>query len=64
MSSCQGGSDASGHFTSWLENVNLDVETMGWGQAGWERVELELIGGLDTGWVVFAIFGLHNLTKV
>ena len=41
MSSCQDGSDASGHFTSWMDYVNLDVETMG--RAG--LLELGLVGG-------------------
>ena len=60
MSSCQDGSDASGHLTSWMKTVNPDVETIGLGPAGWGRVKLDLIGGLDTGRVVF-IMSYENI---
>ena len=64
MSSGQDSLNASGHLTSWMEEVNPDVETMGLGRAGWGRIELDLIGGLATGRVIFVMFGLYHLTKV
>ena len=55
VSSCQDGSDASGHVMSWMDYVNLDLETMGLGRVDWERVKLCLVGlgQGDTGQVVF-----------
>ena len=62
MSSCQGGSDATGHLANWLDDGNLNVETKVLGRTGWGQVEVDLIWGWAR--VVFVLFGLHNWTKV
>ena len=49
MSSCQGGSDATGHLANWLDDGNLNVETKVLGRTGWGQVKVDLIWGLGTG---------------